>query len=63
MACLCACFMGGGISSSAMGELDKNLGNIKNSHKAIEFVGLIHNTEGRLYHYVMNGAGASPIAA
>ena len=46
-----------------MNDLDKNLGNIKNSHKAIEFVGLINNMEGKLYHYVINGAGASQIAA
>ena len=63
MSCLCACILGINLSSSQMNDLDKNLGNIKNSHKAIEFVGLINNMEGKLYHYVINGAGASQIAA
>lgn len=52
----CCCSSQPSLSIESLSLIDKALGNIKNSHKAISFVGLLEHIKDKvsLVHYQMN---------
>ena len=50
---LCCCYQAATLSLESLTMVDKALGNIKNSHKALNFIGLLEhvNQKVSLVHY------------
>ena len=50
---LCCCYTPAAFSLESLSLIDKALGNIKNSHKALNFIGLLEhiNNKVSLIHY------------
>ena len=61
---LWCCYAPPTLSLESLSLIDKSLGNIKNSHKAISFVGLLEHIKDKvsLVHYQMNTSmGTTPM--
>lgn len=61
----CCCYSQPSLSLEALSLIDKALGNIKNSHKAISFIGLLEHANNKvsLVHYQYSSSQSTSSAA